>query len=480
MPTFRLRRRYTPVRALEKNGRQAMALQGNIRLIKTDETVAVSLRDELIIGRNLASGHVFRLDRHESGFMLPTNGRLYLNVAVEEGIDRFPRHPGIAFNKLLRQHVFDPEVLSVLALIKPARYVHVSDYNKSIEHHGAMTRLQKEAEHLLPFFAWMKPDGFLKHGCKALFEIADPDGPILTARGYQWLLNSPFAPSLVTPCIYGDPSAMNPQIGARYLSAANILAMLNPQDLSARFVRLLETGTMQEICQRADQARKQGTTDKHCLGQILRFLGLLARHLKTSVAPGASLQDEIEFVSDWFYQAGIGTLQKNATWKSLCRRSDEWHANCCIARNNDSARFFEWRSLIETMRINNIEVVPLTDTLALVQEGVQMEHCVGGYSGQCFMGQSRIFSLHEQVTGLRATLELILNYSNNRWEVKQLRAAKNSPAPAQMKRAAVALCVEYNKRHQENTGFMQDSKANNLPHLFHPTLPTKADNAYKQ
>jgi|GEM_PF-6144650 len=68
------------------------------------------------------------------------------------------------------------------------------------------------------------------------------------------------------------------------------------------------------------------------------------------------------------------------------------------------ALFPAWKS-----EDGRFEILPLTSAANLVEEGLAMEHCVGGYDNQCRTGRTHIFSV--RVAGQReATLEVKLDF----------------------------------------------------------------------
>lgn len=98
----------------------------------------------------------------------------------------------------------------------------------------------------------------------------------------------------------------------------------------------------------------------------------------------------------------------------------------------------------------------LLDPPALLKEGKEMSHCVGGYPASCFNGTSRIYRLKDQQTQERATLELQMHSETQAVFCQQLQGKRNKTPHEKMKKATQAF-LEY----IDSTG----------PHEHFPDLP---------
>ena len=101
----------------------------------------------------------------------------------------------------------------------------------------------------------------------------------------------------------------------------------------------------------------------------------------------------------------------------------------------------EWTSLLPQTDIGDITASPLTTELQLIQEGIDMRHCVGHYGPRCAQGSSRLFSL-QKLGDTIATAEISL--LDDTWKPAQVRGRLNSPAPPEAARAATSLAHAYN------------------------------------
>jgi len=74
----------------------------------------------------------------------------------------------------------------------------------------------------------------------------------------------------------------------------------------------------------------------------------------------------------------------------------------------------------------SVQAVSLGTPHALAEEGYRMQHCVGGYSIPCFLGESHIISLRDSNDCSLSTLEIRLDkYNARQMKVIQHKAYKN-------------------------------------------------------
>jgi hypothetical protein len=78
--------------------------------------------------------------------------------------------------------------------------------------------------------------------------------------------------------------------------------------------------------------------------------------------------------------------------------------------------------------------VPLGNTDALAEEGRRMQHCVGSYWRNCFLGHSHIISLRDAAGNPLSTIELSVNQKGpHRCEIVQHRAPKNKTPATELR-----------------------------------------------
>ena len=106
----------------------------------------------------------------------------------------------------------------------------------------------------------------------------------------------------------------------------------------------------------------------------------------------------------------------------------------------------KWDSLLDTIAIGDLTIMPLTDSAQLREEGESMKHAVAYYDFFCQQGISRIFSIRRDEERI-ATGELRLR--EDRWTVSQVRAAFNRKPPKDADEAMEQIAVRYNEAYQD-------------------------------
>lgn len=147
----------------------------------------------------------------------------------------------------------------------------------------------------------------------------------------------------------------------------------------------------------------------------------------------ANGQSSIATMMDYLEYEGFeqGQPDKQATWPSLVRRSDDWHARIAITnmeRELEGKKLLEWTSLVPETVIDDITFTPLNTSREVAVEGYQLHHCVGQYSGWCHSGKYRAFSVKEP-DGSRSTLGFVIKGKEAQWD-QHLSKYNGSISPA--------------------------------------------------
>lgn len=143
----------------------------------------------------------------------------------------------------------------------------------------------------------------------------------------------------------------------------------------------------------------------------------------------ANLTHEAQDVSDFVYEHPA--VLKGATWKSLCRRSDDWHRSLLI--QVDPAKDVRWPALLPHLVVGSLVAVELDTGYLLAEDGLEQRHCIGTYANACASGSTRVFSLRQhngkessQFGKRVATLELQRGH-DGQWRLMQIRGKANTP-----------------------------------------------------
>jgi PcfJ-like protein len=146
---------------------------------------------------------------------------------------------------------------------------------------------------------------------------------------------------------------------------------------------------------------------------------------------------------------------KGRTPEALLFRVSEWHA--ALARLPKSAtRRWKPLSLPSFTRIEDApgnvtltwNMVELTDTYALQQEGSDLRHCVRSYDAECLKGKKAVFSLRLHASDSRATRRMLtIEVDPHRRSIVQVRGRANclpkNHRPESRVRRAGALVREW-------------------------------------
>jgi hypothetical protein len=141
---------------------------------------------------------------------------------------------------------------------------------------------------------------------------------------------------------------------------------------------------------------------------------------RLSAQDEASLAHDAQDVSDFVYTHAA--VLKGATWRSLCRRSDDWHRALLITV--DPEKDVRWPALLPRYATGPFLAVELDCGFLLAEEGLEQRHCIGTYVNACSSGASRVFSLRRN--GRRtATIELQRAHDGS-WRMVQIRGKANA------------------------------------------------------
>ena len=165
------------------------------------------------------------------------------------------------------------------------------------------------------------------------------------------------------------------------------------------------------------------------------------------------LTDAITYAS---YTAALNKKVTATTWGGIIKAVKRWHHQMnrekikqewdhIIKANNGTIR--SWEPIIERFEHLDVTAVELTNETMLLEEALDMNHCVHLYGAKAKQGIVRIFSLHDQADR-RATVSIF--QSNGLWKVEQTRCIGNHPAPQTMRECASELANACNQNTNGN------------------------------
>lgn len=203
---------------------------------------------------------------------------------------------------------------------------------------------------------------------------------------------------------------------------------------------------------RARAALAQSAAADAQFADLARLLRLLIREARERARRRQSLRflrDDCGYLIDWWLdETGHGRvlIGHNATYASLIRRQQRWH-QLMILKSPEYLQM--WHSALPAYETALLRAVPLTDSLMLAREGMEMRHCVASYARDCARGDTRIFALEDTESGERATLELRRRAWV--WFAGQLKGPCNAEVSSRLRAAADRLAARYTaaaQRHQ--------------------------------
>ena len=171
--------------------------------------------------------------------------------------------------------------------------------------------------------------------------------------------------------------------------------------------------------------------------------------------PQADLSATMVEVIDYLSQKSKneGVIINATTWRSLLRRATEWHgrrrqgggmwenlARAAKRRASSDEPPAAWDSALPETRSEGYTFVPLCDEDQLIQESLDMRHCVYQYASACLQDNTRLFSVRRDGDEV-ATVELSLN--GREWNPAQSRGPDNSPVEQEIKDLTAHLARLY-------------------------------------
>ncbi|MFN0161128.1 MAG: PcfJ domain-containing protein [Burkholderiales bacterium] len=256
----------------------------------------------------------------------------------------------------------------------------------------------------------------------------------LSDAGWRWLAHQPR--SLVAALFPAaqDAPARHQAVAAQALYETGLAsipaALLPPFCSGGRLETLLEHPRF-DAARRADLAR------------LVRIVAVeIARREKLGVSLRFVREDAAYLLDWWIDQSvpGRALVPSGATFASLIRRQQHWH-QAMILLNPEFMR--RWTSAVPAHLTAGVRAVPLTDSLMLAREGMEMRHCVASYANDCAAGAARVFALEDEATGERATAALRRRAWV--WFAGQVKGPCNAPVSAGLAEAAQRLAARYTR-----------------------------------
>ncbi len=206
----------------------------------------------------------------------------------------------------------------------------------------------------------------------------------------------------------------------RFAPPANVAAILDAR------------GDWQGLLARLDQARDGDTP----LASAVRDVEDVVRAYATQVVgPALAIRGRERGVE--LSHVARDVLTRGRRIRRLIELSRRWHGST-LARTSSDLDPTGWPRAWPDWERDGIHVTELTDGLALVSEGVELSHCVGGYGSTCRSGDGRILSVRNDAGERLSTVQVRLGGDGP--AVVQHRGRGNALPPFGARDAVAAYC----------------------------------------
>ncbi len=364
--------------------------------------------------------------------------------------DLHPAAPGAGTARTVRtmlcRDIVDRAVLRAACLVF-GRATTIADFNDVVlACADRLIHITRETPNLAPLLAAAvkrfarKGAGLLGAGIVGTLRselMARPALAGLATRDWKWLSHQPNSMVRRLHKLDTHDGLPNANLPAIRLFAATGVMRPNPMIAS-----LVDTGMALERALggiAADRADARGA-------DLARLLRLALREAQRRAAAGQSLRylrEDVAYLIEWWIDEAIEnpvSIPRNATFASLIRRQQRWH-QLIILRHPEFLE--QWKSALAAHESSGLRAMPLTDSLMLAREGMDMRHCVASYARDCAGGHTRIFALELTASGERATLELRRRGAT--WFAGQLKGPCNADVSIEMRTAAERLAARYTR-----------------------------------
>jgi hypothetical protein len=264
--------------------------------------------------------------------------------------------------------------------------------------------------------------------------LSQPGRARLAPRDWKWLAHQPIG-VVRRLCEAAEGGALIDALAVRLFSASGEMRVPRA---------ILELDARGAPLDRALAALAVAGVPQAQFEDLARLMRLLIREARERMRRSQSirfLRDDAGYVIDWWLDQsgpGGGLVGHNATYASLIRRQQRWH-QLMILKSPEHMQM--WDSLLPAYESAGLRVVPLTDSLMLAREGMEMRHCVASYAKDCARGDTRIFALEDVDTGERATLEIRRRAWV--WFAGQVKGPCNAEVSGQMRAAGDRVASRY-------------------------------------
>lgn len=218
----------------------------------------------------------------------------------------------------------------------------------------------------------------------------------------------------------------------------------------------IEESRLYQMMQYPDIREKLSRSPKN-LGDLNtgRVATLIIEHKETRIQKAQQEQETRHQITDAVTYAQSMTLEGKeitaTTWGGILKAIHQWHdrINKEVTRqqwtdivNKNSGKIRRWEPALDQFQHQDVTATELTNERMLLDEALEMNHCIHLYGSRAEQGTVRIFSLTQE-SGKRATASIILR--NGLWQQEQTMGRSNHPTTNAMRECTLALAEACNQ-----------------------------------
>ena len=218
----------------------------------------------------------------------------------------------------------------------------------------------------------------------------------------------------------------------------------------------IEESNLSQIMQYADIREKLSRPPRN-LGDLnmVKIAALTIAHKETHVQSAQQEQDARHQIADAVAYAHRMTLDGTkitaTTWGGILKAIHRWHQRMNREEtrqqwtdivNNNGGKIRWWKPTLGQFKHQDVTATELTNECMLLQEALEMSHCVHLYGSRAEQGTVRIFSLTQE-SGNRATASVVLR--GGLWRQEQIMGKRNHPTTDAMRECTLALAEACNQ-----------------------------------
>ena len=152
------------------------------------------------------------------------------------------------------------------------------------------------------------------------------------------------------------------------------------------------------------------------------------------------LRDSLVPLAGWFFSTGrhvdMDANKLKAGWSVLQRDHEEWAMAELKAREARKPHPAEWPPFVTAVECDGLRFVALASNAALILEGDEMSHCIGGYGERCRTEMLRAYSVRDKVSGARVATLTVTESKPGRWDIDAMKGFKNNDVPDKILQSA--------------------------------------------